>query len=193
MVPILDRRQFEHCRTACEQESSGVTEPTQESTGKAASPVVFRVVSVTPLDSCPQAVLHCSNGLLSKMDTILRDKLALRSESALSGCHDGHRCRANRTPPWIRAQHSSLIMWSVLCAFPCPQAWKSQPLFENDLKLQGSGASDRCLGWTNHRFRGPCVYLRYNARPTVLSRAVLCRTLPCTSDVTTCEPLGLSA
>ena len=37
MVPILDRRPFEHCRTACEQESSGVTEPTQKTTGEGRS------------------------------------------------------------------------------------------------------------------------------------------------------------
>ena len=89
------------------------------------------------------------------MATIHRRKSMVTSELALLGHFYGQRCRAFRTPPWIRAQMSLLTMQSVLCAFPCPQAWKSQPQFENDLKLQRNGTSGRSLGWADRRLGGP--------------------------------------
>ena len=102
-------------------------------------------------------------------------------ESALPGRHDDQRCRAIRIPPWIRAQFALLTTLSVVCAIACSQAEFTLPPFENNLKLQGSGAADLCLDRTGRRLGGPRAFWRCSARATLLSRAVRCRALLCTS------------
>ena len=79
----------------------------------------------------------------------------MTSESALPGRHDDQRCHAIRIPPWIRAQYALLTTLSVVCAIACSQAEFTLPPFENNLKLQGSGAADCYLGRAGRCLAGP--------------------------------------
>ena len=81
----------------------------------------------------------------------------------LPGHHVDQKCHAIRIPPWIRAQYDLLITLSVVCAIACSQAEFTLPPYENNLKLQGSGAADLCLGRTVRRLGGlelPNVIMR---------------------------------
>ena len=120
--------------------------------------------------------LYRLNGFLCKMGSNLLSKEVLTSESALPGRHDDQRCRAIRIPPWIRAQYDLLITLSVVCAIACSQAEFTLPPYENNLKLQGSGAADLCLGRTVRQLGGPLAFWRCSARPTLLSRVVCAHT-----------------
>ena len=82
----------------------------------------------------------------------------LTLKSALPGHHVDQKCHAIRIPPWIRAQYDLLITLSVVCAIACSQAEFTLPPYENNLKLQGSGAADLCLGRTVRRAEGRVLF-----------------------------------
>ena len=87
------------------------------------------------------------------------------------------------------AQIAMTVMLSMVCAIPCSQAEFTLPPFENNLKLQGTGATGLSLGRAGRRLGGPRAFWRCSARATLLSRAVRCRALLRTSHATACEPL----
>ena len=70
------------------------------------------------------------------------------------------------------AQIAMTVMLSMVCAIPCSQAEFTLPPFENNLKLQGTGATGLCLGRAGRRLGGPRAFWRCSARATLLSRAV---------------------
>ena len=66
------------------------------------------------------------------MDPKLNRMLFMPRKLAAPVFFDDERCALFRILPSSRAQIAMNAMLSVLCAFPCPQSWKSHPPFEND-------------------------------------------------------------